>query len=137
MRSASNESAARLAGIKVWAVLIFVYGVSGLLDRELGGAMQAARLLCCQMGCSSAQVLTSSHAITAVILVSHLLRRRYRFDLGNAGRGSDHCRFVRMASILTRCFRRDGNKVIQGSGDLIRRQCDSYRLFGCRARPAL
>jgi Branched-chain amino acid transport system / permease component len=38
-----NESAARLAGIKVWAVLIFVYGVSGLLA-GLGGAMQAARL---------------------------------------------------------------------------------------------
>ena len=36
-----NESAARLAGIKVWAVLIFVYGVSGLLA-GLGGAMQAA-----------------------------------------------------------------------------------------------
>jgi len=34
-----NESAARLAGIKVWAVLIFVYGVSGLLA-GLGGAMQ-------------------------------------------------------------------------------------------------
>ncbi len=38
-----NESAARLAGIKVWAVFIFVYGVSGLLA-GLGGAMQAARL---------------------------------------------------------------------------------------------
>src|SRR5205814_10362645 len=38
-----NESAARLAGIKVWAVLIFVYGVSGLLA-GLGGAMSAARL---------------------------------------------------------------------------------------------
>jgi ribose transport system permease protein len=33
-----NESAARLAGIKVWAVVIFVYGVSGLLA-GLGGAM--------------------------------------------------------------------------------------------------
>ena len=33
-----NESAARLAGIKVWAVLIFVYGVSGLLA-GLGGAI--------------------------------------------------------------------------------------------------
>ncbi|MFL6836805.1 MAG: ABC transporter permease subunit, partial [Bradyrhizobium sp.] len=38
-----NESAARLAGIKVWAVVIFVYGVSGLLA-GLGGGMQAARL---------------------------------------------------------------------------------------------
>ena len=37
-----NESAARLAGIKVWAVLIFVYGVSGLAGRarrrHAGGA---------------------------------------------------------------------------------------------------
>ena len=38
-----NESAARLSGIKVWAVLLFVYGVSGLLA-GLGGVMQAARL---------------------------------------------------------------------------------------------
>jgi ribose transport system permease protein len=38
-----NESAARLSGIKVWAVLLFVYGASGLLA-GLGGAMQAARL---------------------------------------------------------------------------------------------
>ena len=38
-----NESAARLAGIKVPAVLAIVYGVSGLLA-GLGGAMQAARL---------------------------------------------------------------------------------------------
>jgi ribose transport system permease protein len=38
-----NESAARLSGIKVWAVLLFVYGMSGLLA-GLGGVMQAARL---------------------------------------------------------------------------------------------
>jgi ribose transport system permease protein len=38
-----NESAARLSGIKVWAVLLFVYGASGVLA-GLGGAMQAARL---------------------------------------------------------------------------------------------
>jgi ribose transport system permease protein len=38
-----NESAARLSGIKVWAVLLFVYGISGLLA-GLGGVMQAARL---------------------------------------------------------------------------------------------
>ena len=38
-----NESAARLSGIKVWAVLLFVYGASGLLS-GLGGVMQAARL---------------------------------------------------------------------------------------------
>lgn len=38
-----NADAARLSGIKVWAVLLFVYAVSGLLA-GLGGAMSAARL---------------------------------------------------------------------------------------------
>ncbi|TWB90531.1 ribose transport system permease protein [Bradyrhizobium macuxiense] len=60
-----NESAARLAGIKVWAVLLFVYGVSGLLA-GLGGAMQAARLYAAnglQLGQSY-----ELDAITAVIL---------------------------------------------------------------------
>ena len=38
-----NDNAARLSGIKVWAVLLFVYGVSGVLA-GLGGVMQAARL---------------------------------------------------------------------------------------------
>ena len=60
-----NESAARLAGIKVWAVMIFVYGMSGLLA-GLGGAMQAARLYAAnglQLGQSY-----ELDAITAVIL---------------------------------------------------------------------
>jgi ribose transport system permease protein len=38
-----NDNAARLSGIKVWAVLLFVYGASGALA-GLGGVMQAARL---------------------------------------------------------------------------------------------
>jgi ribose transport system permease protein len=38
-----NESAARLSGIKVPLVLLFVYGASGLLS-GVGGVMQAARL---------------------------------------------------------------------------------------------
>nr|WP_307437714.1 ribose ABC transporter permease [Labrys monachus] len=38
-----NPSAARLSGIKVWRILLFVYGVSGLLA-GLGGVMSAARL---------------------------------------------------------------------------------------------
>lgn len=38
-----NAAAARLAGIKVGLVLLFVYGVSGLMA-GLGGAMSAARL---------------------------------------------------------------------------------------------
>jgi ribose transport system permease protein len=38
-----NPAAARLSGIKVWRVLLFVYAVSGLLA-GLGGVMSAARL---------------------------------------------------------------------------------------------
>ncbi len=38
-----NAAAARLSGIKVWAVLLFVYAASGLLA-GLGGVMSAARL---------------------------------------------------------------------------------------------
>ena len=38
-----NPAAARLSGIKVWAVLLFVYAASGLLS-GLGGVMAAARL---------------------------------------------------------------------------------------------
>lgn len=38
-----NQDAARLTGIKVWAVLLFVYAVSGLAA-GLGGVMSAARL---------------------------------------------------------------------------------------------
>lgn len=38
-----NPDAARLAGIKVWQVLLFVYGAAGLLA-GLGGAMAASRL---------------------------------------------------------------------------------------------
>ena len=38
-----NPDAARLAGIKVWQILLFVYGAAGLLA-GLGGVMAAARL---------------------------------------------------------------------------------------------
>jgi ribose transport system permease protein len=38
-----NPDAARLAGIKVWQILMFVYATSGLLS-GLGGVMSAARL---------------------------------------------------------------------------------------------
>ena len=38
-----NPAAARLSGIKVWMVLLFVYGTSGLLS-GLAGLMQAAQL---------------------------------------------------------------------------------------------
>ncbi|MFC0268953.1 ABC transporter permease subunit [Kushneria aurantia] len=38
-----NHEAARLAGIKVWLVLLFAYGISGLFA-GLGGVMSAARL---------------------------------------------------------------------------------------------
>ena len=60
-----NESAARLSGIKVSGILLFVYGVSGLLS-GLGGAMSAARLYAAngtQLG-----VAYELDAIAAVIL---------------------------------------------------------------------
>ena len=38
-----NPAAARLSGIKVWSILLFVYGTSGLLS-GLAGLMQAAQL---------------------------------------------------------------------------------------------
>jgi ribose transport system permease protein len=60
-----NPDAARLAGIKVWQILLFVYGISGLLA-GLGGAMAAARLYAAnglQLGMSY-----ELDAIAAVIL---------------------------------------------------------------------
>jgi ribose transport system permease protein len=60
-----NESAARLSGIKVSGILLFVYGVSGFLS-GLGGAMSAARLYAAngtQLG-----VAYELDAIAAVIL---------------------------------------------------------------------
>ncbi|WP_076997734.1 ribose ABC transporter permease [Variovorax sp. KK3] len=60
-----NPEAARLAGIKVWAVLLFVYCASGLLS-GLGGVMASARLYAAnglQLGASY-----ELDAIAAVIL---------------------------------------------------------------------
>lgn len=60
-----NAEAARLAGIKVWAVLMFVYCMSGLLS-GLGGVMAASRLYAAnglQLGMSY-----ELDAIAAVIL---------------------------------------------------------------------
>lgn len=60
-----NPEAARLAGIKVWAVLLFVYCISGLLS-GLGGVMASARLYAAnglQLGASY-----ELDAIAAVIL---------------------------------------------------------------------
>ena len=60
-----NPEAARLAGIKVWAVLLFVYATSGLLA-GLGGVMASARLYAAnglQLGASY-----ELDAIAAVIL---------------------------------------------------------------------
>lgn len=60
-----NEDAARLAGIKVWKVLLFVYGLSGFMC-GLGGVMSAARLYAAngvQLGVSY-----ELDAIAAVIL---------------------------------------------------------------------
>ncbi len=60
-----NPDAARLSGIKVWQVLLFVYAASGALA-GLGGALQAARLL----GANGLQLGQSYEldAIAAVIL---------------------------------------------------------------------
>lgn len=60
-----NAEAARLSGIKVWFILLFVYGMSGLCA-GLGGAMSAARLYAAnglQLG-----LTYELDAITAVIL---------------------------------------------------------------------
>ncbi|MFM9860157.1 ribose ABC transporter permease [Pseudoxanthobacter sp. M-2] len=60
-----NPDAARLAGIKVWQILLFVYGAAGLLA-GLGGVMAAARLYAAnglQLGMSY-----ELDAIAAVIL---------------------------------------------------------------------
>lgn len=60
-----NPEAARLAGIKVWAVLLFAYATSGLLS-GLGGVMASARLYAAnglQLGASY-----ELDAIAAVIL---------------------------------------------------------------------
>ncbi len=60
-----NPAAARLSGIKVWAVLLFVYCTSGLLS-GLGGVMASARLYAAnglQLGASY-----ELDAIAAVIL---------------------------------------------------------------------
>jgi len=59
-----NESAARLAGIKVWAVLIFVYGASGLLA-GLGGA---CRRRASTPPTAAARPVLRARCITAVIL---------------------------------------------------------------------
>ncbi|WP_395678759.1 ribose ABC transporter permease [Inquilinus sp.] len=60
-----NPDAARLSGIKVWRVLLFVYGASGVLA-GLGGVMSAARLY----AANGTQLGTSYEldAIAAVIL---------------------------------------------------------------------
>jgi ribose transport system permease protein len=59
-----NMQAARLTGIKVWMVLLFVYGMSGLLS-GLGGVMSASRLYSANGNLGTGYELD---AIAAVIL---------------------------------------------------------------------
>ncbi len=59
-----NMQAARLTGIKVWLVLLFVYGMSGLLS-GLGGVMSASRLYSANGNLGTGYELD---AIAAVIL---------------------------------------------------------------------
>ncbi len=84
-----NDTAARLSGIKVWAVLLFVYGASGLLA-GLGGVMQAARLYAAnglQLGQSlRARRDRRGHSRR------HELRGWYRKHLGHADRCAHHRR---------------------------------------------
>ena len=54
LRVGGNPAAARLSGIKVWAILLFVYCLSGFLA-GLGGVMSAARLYRRQRRCRSAR----------------------------------------------------------------------------------
>lgn len=58
-----NEHAARLSGIRVWAVLLFAYATSGLLA-GLGGVMQAARLYA-----ANGQTLGQSYELDAIAAV--------------------------------------------------------------------
>ena len=81
-----NMQAARLTGIKVWLVLLFVYGMSGLLS-GLGGVMSASRLYSGQR--------QPRHGLRAGCNCGgdprrHQLRRRDRHDHRHAGRCLDH-----------------------------------------------
>jgi hypothetical protein len=58
-----NPEAARLSGIKVWAVLLFVYAFSGLMS-GLGGVMSASRTATGQAGTGS----TSSSGLRRVVV---------------------------------------------------------------------
>lgn len=80
-----NMQAARLTGIKVWLVLLFVYGMSGLLS-GLGGVMSASRLYSANGNLGTGYELD---AIAAVILggTSFVADRH---DHRHAGRCLDH-----------------------------------------------
>ena len=89
-----NQAAARLSGIKVWRILLFVYAISGLLA-GLGGVMSAARLFAAnglqlgpelRAGCDRGRHPGRDQ-----------LRRRHRLDLGHVDRGVDHCRAFQWA----------------------------------------
>ena len=81
-----NAEAARLSGIKVWVVLLFVYAMSGLLS-GLGGVMSAARLYAAnglQLGQSY-----ELDAIAAVIRAAPV-SSRHRLDRRHPGGRADH-----------------------------------------------
>ncbi|MEY9763130.1 ribose transport system permease protein [Bradyrhizobium ottawaense] len=122
-----NESAARLAGIKVWGVLIFVYGVSGLFA-GLGGAMQAARLYAANA--PAARPVLRTRRDHRRDPRRHLLRRRHRLDLGHAGRRVDHRRAVERPDPRRRL--RHLAICHQGPGDHRRRGARSLPAAGLR-----
>lgn len=84
-----NPRAARLTGIKVDRVLLFVYGVSGLLA-GLAGIMSSSRLY------SATGMLGNGYeldAIAAVILDGTSFTDGIGTISGNPSRCIDHCRF--------------------------------------------
>ncbi|VAV76587.1 ABC transporter permease subunit [Enterobacter hormaechei] len=78
---------ARLTGIKVWLVLLFVYGMSGLLS---GIRRRDERLAPLQRANGNLGTGYELDAIAAVILGGNQLRRRDRHDHRHAGRCIDH-----------------------------------------------
>ena len=88
-----NEEAARLTGIKVPLVLLFVYAMSGMMS-GLGGVMSAARLYAAN-GLQLGQAYELD-AIAAVILGGTSFVRRGRLHYGHFDRRVDHsCPFER------------------------------------------
>ena len=84
-----NPAAARLSGIKVWAILLFVYCLSGLLVGPRRGDVGRPALRR-QRPADRPGLRARRHR--GGDPGRHQLRRRHRLDLGHADRGPDHRR---------------------------------------------